>query len=359
MAYTLNKKLAAFPPYTPSDEDPKLIHMYANECAMNLPADLVDRASKEVLGVQFHRYPDAYAKDLREAFAAFYGLSAGCVTAGNGSDELIGLFLSAFLMKGETFLTTEPDFSMYTFYPHLSEVPVVLVEKGEDLTLSAGSLIEQAKASNARLVLFSNPCNPTSVGLPRKDVLRIVEALPDTLVVVDEAYMDFWEEDQSVLGEVGAYDNLAVLKTCSKMGLAALRLGFAVTNPRLTQVLQTVKSVYNINTLTQRIATLVLREESALRNQIAKTIASRRALSVAVAAREKTFPGLLKLYPSCTNFLTLRMPDPKGFAGFLLSRGISVRYFPQLVRVTAGTTKENDAFMTALDLYLEGESSHA
>ena len=106
MAYTLNEKLAAFPPYTPSDEDPKLIHMDANECAMNLPADLVDRASKEVLGVQFHRYPDAYAKDLREAFAAFYGLSADCVTAGNGSDELIGLFISAFLMKGETFLTT-------------------------------------------------------------------------------------------------------------------------------------------------------------------------------------------------------------------------------------------------------------
>ena len=142
MAYTLNEKLAAFPPYTPSDEDPKLIHMDANE-VRDEPAGRPRRPGlQRGLGVQFHRYPDAYAKDLREAFAAFYGLSADCVTAGNGSDELIGLFISAFLMKGETFLTTEPDFSMYTFYPHLSEVPVVLVEKGEDLTLSAGSLIE-------------------------------------------------------------------------------------------------------------------------------------------------------------------------------------------------------------------------
>ena len=96
------------------------------------------------------------------------------------------------------------------------------------------------------MVIFSNPCNPTSLGLNREQVRRLITSV-DALVVVDEAYMDFW--DQSILQEVHQYDNVIVLRTCSKaVGMAALRLGFAVANPTITRALRAVKSPYTVNT---------------------------------------------------------------------------------------------------------------
>ena len=353
MTYQLNEKLRGFQPYTPVQEDPDIIHLDANECGINLPQSLLEQAAAEIPQISFNRYPDAYAADLCEAFAGFYGINPAHVTAGNGSDELIGLLVSAFLMKGETMLTTDPDFSMYTFYPLLAETPYVLVNKGDSFEISADSLIEQAKACKARLVLFSNPCNPTSIGLPKEEVVRILRGLPDTLVVVDEAYMDFWEPAQSLLGDEDAYDNIVILKTCSKMGLAALRLGFAVANPRLTGVLHVVKSVYNVNTMTQRVAAVVLREKETLRRQIKETIQSRDYLQAQLQNLLDAHPGAFRLYPSAANFVTICTPNAADLHAFLMKRKVSVRKFPGMLRITAGTVQEDDAFLASLRAFLE------
>ena len=176
----------------------------------------------------------------------YYGVSADYVTAGNGSDELISVIVGTFLSKGDKLLTVMPDFSMYGFYADLAGVTVITQEKNEDLNIGSGcALYQDSQAGKADCIMFSNPCNPTGQGLSREEVRRLVTSV-DCLVVLDEAYMDFYTE--SLMGEAEQYDNLIILRTCSKaLGLAAVRLGFAVANQTLTAVIRAAKSPYNVN----------------------------------------------------------------------------------------------------------------
>ena len=135
------------------------------------------------------------------------------------------------------------------------ENPVLQIPKGEDFRIDPQAVIDEVKRQDVKMLIFSNPCNPTSVGLAAEDVRKIVRGV-DALVVLDEAYMDFW--DQSLLSEVSDYDNLIILKTCSKaIGMAALRVGFAVANEVITKALKAVKSPYNVNSISQAIARCV------------------------------------------------------------------------------------------------------
>ena len=182
---------------------------------------------------------------------------------------------------------------------------------------------------------------------------RLIRSV-DALVVLDEAYMDFW--DQSLLGEVEDYDNLIILRTCSKaIGAAALRLGFAVAAPRLTRVLRAVKSPYNVNSLSQAIGTLVLGEREWEAGARAQIVDSRRALQSSLARLQEEFPGVFTLYDSCTNFVFLKTGRAKELFDGLLGRGIAIRLFNGYLRVTAGSEEENAAFLEAFTALLRGE----
>lgn len=139
--------------------------------------------------VAFNRYPDPAARKLCQAFAAYYGVPAENVAAGNGSDELITVLFTGFLQKGEAFATLEPDFSMYAFNGYLQEARHVPIPKGEDYAIDVDSTVETCQREGVRLLIFSNPGNPTSIVCPREEVRRLIRGLPDTLVVLDEAYM--------------------------------------------------------------------------------------------------------------------------------------------------------------------------
>ncbi|MDD3261836.1 MAG: histidinol-phosphate transaminase [Oscillospiraceae bacterium] len=351
MAYQVNEKLRLLQPYTPTEETPGIIHLDANESFLNLPPALTEKAASLVQQTAFNRYPDPYATQLCEAFGSYYQVDKKHVTAGNGSDELISLLVSNFLMKGETLVTTAPDFSMYAFYPKLAEAVCIEICKGDGFTVTPQQMIDKVKESHARMLLFSNPCNPTSLGLTKEQILQIVENLPEVLVVVDEAYMDFWESEQSVLGKESQYENLIVLKTCSKMGLAAIRLGFAVANEKLTGLLHSAKSPYNVNSLTQRIGSLLLQEGSTLHKNTENIKRSRDDLQSGLAAVLRCHPAAFQLYQSCTNFVTLRFADAAKAYDFLMARKISVRKFPAFLRVTAGSAEENQAFLSAIDKF--------
>ena len=189
---------------------------------------MLDQIKNAVENIDYNRYPDPYATELCSAFANYYGISPENVTVFNGSDELITLLMTTFMMAGEALVTVEPDFSMYRFYASLAELKCVSVPKNEDLTINIDTVIKTVNESGARGVVFSNPCNPTSKGISREDVIKLITSV-DALVIMDEAYMDFW--DSSVLDLVNDYDNLIVMRTASKaIGAAAIRLGFAVAN---------------------------------------------------------------------------------------------------------------------------------
>lgn len=344
--YQLNEKIRDLKPYDPISGDYK-IRLDANESFLPLPDEVLDKMADAVRGISYNRYPDPLASDLCKSFAEAYGICPDLVTAGNGSDELISIICGAFLMRGERVMTIEPDFSMYRFYADLSEAEVVRFEKGDDLKIDVDTLIQAANEQMVRMIIFSNPCNPTSLGLNKKEVVKLVQSV-SALVVLDEAYMDFW--DQSMLQEVENYDNLLILRTCSKaLGMAGIRLGFAVANRVITNALKAVKSPYNVNVLTQILGTLALKEHTWERTARQQILESKEFLYQQLQKLEKKYPEKITVFESCTNFVFVKVKQSKNVFEFLLKKGIAVRYMGDYLRITAGTLAENTEFLSAFE----------
>lgn len=229
---------------------------------------------------------------------------------------------------------------MYRFYGELAECERVLIPKRDDLTIDVDEVIRSVNQTAGGMLLFSNPCNPTSLGLKRDEVRRLVRSV-NCLVVLDEAYMDFW--DQSLIQEAGDYDNLILLKTCSKaLGMAGIRLGFAVANPIITKALRAVKSPYNVNSVTQAIGAVVLREQALLKERTNDLIASCRDLLEHLSALAKRYPILEQIYPSVTNFVMVKTGQAKMLAQKLSDRSVAIRCFEGYLRITAGSREENE-----------------
>lgn len=348
--YQLNNKIKDLKPYEPLEGNFR-IRLDANESFLSLPSHIASKMLDSFAYTTFHRYPDPLATGVCNAFAQYYGVNPELVTAGNGSDELISVLMTSFLTKGEIALTLSPDFTMYRFYSSLAEVQCVEIVKKSDLTIDVDELISVANQTQARMILFSNPCNPTSLGIPREEVRRIIRSV-NALVVLDEAYMDFW--DQSLVREAAEYDNLVVLRTCSKaFGLAALRLGFAVANSTITQALRAVKSPYNVNSVTQNVGITVLSHPKVFQKSIEKILDSRLALESGLQQLLKKNPDRFILFPSCTNFVLLRLPDARRVYEQLLSESIAVRLMGDYLRITAGAPAENAELLAALEKILD------
>lgn len=342
MAYELTKKLNSVDPYIQLDEIVD-VRLDSNESCFNVVDRLEDVITEAVKGIKFNRYPDILATEVTRAFADYYGIDPSLCTAGNGSDELISLILGSYLEKGDTVLTLSPDFSMYAFYGALSELKVKTLPKEDDLRVSISKVIDYCNNNDVKAVIFSNPCNPTSLGVSRQDMIKLIKNI-FCLVIVDEAYMDFWGE--SILDQVTEFDNLIVLKTCSKnMGLAALRLGFAVSSPQITAAMRAVKSPYNINAVTQAAACAVLRQKAVIEEYTAELIKSREMLQESLSEMAERCFAIEKVYNSVTNFVFVKVTDSEQVCAKLLEKSISVRRLGSYIRITAGTEAENRIFL--------------
>ena len=350
MEYQLNPKIAGLEPYEPISGEYR-IRLDANESYLPVPQEVREKMAEAMGNLAFNRYPDPFCKDLCEAFASYYEISPDLVTAGNGSDELISILMTAFLMKGEKILTIEPDFSMYRFYASLAEAECISLTKDTDLQINVDTVIEKSRQNAVRMVIFSNPCNPTGQGLSREEVRRLIASV-DALVILDEAYMDFW--DQSLLQEVGQYDNLVILRTCSKaVGSAAIRLGFAVANSTLTKAFRAVKSPYNVNAMTQRMGTYLFSCKKEMKNFQNQLLISRDMLYNGIKTLESTHPGRLCVYPTCTNFVFLKTNEAKCMYDYFLKNGVASRIMGEYLRITAGDAQENNEVLRLLDEILK------
>lgn len=340
--YQLTEKLRELVPYEPISGEYK-IRLDANESFFKTSPETISRAAGKAA---LNRYPDPYARCAVEAFAGYYGISPDTVTAGNGSDELISILTGCFLKKGEKVLCFSRDFSMYSFYSYLYELDVLVMEKEADLTIDVDKAIKCANENNVRCIIFSNPCNPTSLGLKRADVKRLIESV-SALVVLDEAYMDFWDESESFLADVEKYDNLIVLRTCSKaLAMAGIRLGFAVTDKAKTSAIRAAKSPYNVNTVTQLIAAEVLSDRETLRKNLAEIKKSARELYEALVGLN--CPYFEKIYEPVTNFVYIKSEKAKDIYEYLLKCSIAVRCMNGYLRITCGTADENRAVIAAI-----------
>ena len=333
------EKLKNLAPYDPTiDQYP--VKLDANESPYPWNSDYIQTVLENIAHQKLNRYPDPACQQLRETAAALYHVHPEEIVCGNGSDELISMITSAFNQKGDKILVTAPDFSMYAFYAHLAECDIVTLTKNPDLTFSADMLIETAKASQVNMVIFSNPCNPTGQGLSRNEVLKIAESL-DCLIVVDEAYMDFW--DQSILHSLYRLNNVIVLKTCSKaFALAGIRLGFAITTKELAGYLNRARSPFNISALTQAAATVMLSDTQAMLDASEQLIIARKELEIRLKHAIATYPERITMIPTVTNFALLQCDQAPFYYEKLKENGICVRLIQnKYLRITAGNESEN------------------
>lgn len=242
---------------------------------------------------------------------------------------------------------------MYAFYSQLDEQKVEAVEKEADFSISPEKILSAAKACQAKAIYFSNPCNPTGWGMNREEVRTLIRGT-DALVVLDEAYMDFW--DQGLVTEAADYDNVICLKTCSKaFGLAALRLGFAVANPVITKALRAVKSPYNVNSVTQVAAAAILEEKEYLQGCMKELVEQKDALYRELEILNRRLDCPMVLYPSCTNFVFLEVKNAPLVHQRLLKRGIAVRCMKQRLRISAPAPEELKILLKALKEILQEE----
>ena len=351
MPYELCDKVRTLEPYQPIEGQYR-IRLDANESFFSMPQVLRDEFKSIVDTLDFNRYPDPMAKELIAAFADYYGLNPAHITATNGSDEMLYLLASAMLQKNSTVVVAEPDFSMYSFYSFLSENKVIAYDKNELMQIRADNLIRTVNENHADMVIFSNPCNPTGQGMTAEDVRRLITSVK-ALVVLDEAYMDFW--DQSVLKEAADYDNLIVLKTASKaVGSAAIRLGFAVANPKITNALRAVKSPYNVNTVTQRFGTAIYRQKELLRERCRTIIDNTAQLYKAFLQLKETYCLPFDIAQPCANFVFIRTSSAQAIFRYLLENGVAVRYFGKVsaLRITTGSDEENKELLRLVEKYI-------
>lgn len=347
--FQLNDKVKNLTPYEPISGIYK-IRLDANESFLTFPENIENEMVEALKSSALNRYPDPNATKLVEGFSKYFGVNPDCVTAGNGSDEIISVIMNAFLQRGDKILTLEPDFSMYRFYAEIAECESVKYQKDDNLDVNIDDVISLANKENVRIVIFSNPCNPTSRIVTKDDVRKLINST-DALVVLDEAYMDF-AEDESLLGEFENYDNLIILKTCSKaLGSAALRLGFAVANKTLTNVIRAVKSPYNVNSVSQALGEVLFSHPDYIDDCIKTVVDSRKELYSRIL--EIKSDKIEKIYETHTNFVFMKVKNAKQVFEKMKENSIIIRNMGDYLRITAGTKYENEKMLETFKKVLE------
>jgi histidinol-phosphate aminotransferase len=326
----------------------------ANECPYPLAPALAEELAQVMARVDVNRYPDGGARELRNRVARDLGCAPEQLVAGNGSDELIALLVATFSRPRRAdgrprVAYPVPSFVVYRIASIAHGAVPVEIPLRDDFTLDPERLERALAEERPNLVFLALPNNPTGTLWPRDVVLEAVERHPDVLIVADEAYFDYCGE--TLLDAVPRHENLVVMRTLSKMGLAALRCGFLVAHAALAQEVEKIRPPYNVGAVNQAAATWLLthhREE--LLAACRRVGAEREGLVRALSA----LPDMT-VFPTRANFVLTRHPRATWLWERLVERGVLVRNFDRpgplagCLRITVGTPEENRLLLGALD----------
>ena len=340
-------------PYTPGEQpkDRVFIKLNTNENPYP-PSPKVIAAIENAAGEGLRLYPDPEATALRQAIADYHGLKPEQVFCGNGSDEVLGLCFYAFFTPGKKVVFPDITYSFYPVYTELFGLDYEEIPLNEDFSLP----VDQFLGGNGGAVIC-NPNAPTGRTLPLSDIRRILDANPDVVVLVDEAYADFGA--QSAVELIGEYPNLVVVCTMSKSrSLAGMRIGYALGNADLIAGVNCVKNSFNSYPL-DRLA--LAAGEAAIRD-VEYFEQTRRNI---MCTRDNTIVRLKELgfrvQDSNANFIFITHPDKSGqeLQQGLRDRGILVRWFnkpriDQYLRVSIGTDEDMEKMCAACEDILKG-----
>ncbi len=325
----------------------KGILLNANESSLNVNETILEEIKESLNTIDFNRYPDNEQTELLEAYGKVIGLDKDHLLAGNGSDQMLGLVIGTFLSKGKYLYTFDPDFSMYDYYASCYEASVKKYPLREDGTLDVDAFIENGKG--ASLVLFSRPNNPSGYCLTTAEIKKVVEGFCDIPVVVDEAYIEFSNEE-SAISLLDQYDNLYVTRTLSKAySVAGIRVGFLIGNTKNMIDMKRRSVVYALNSVTMKIATIILKYAADYQTQ-AKEIAKRRDVMYEQVKNMKK----CTFYPSQANFLHGKSNQKERLLQHFQQQNIVIRnYKDDTFRITIGTDEENQKVLDVLKQFEE------
>ncbi len=337
------KKVAEIDEYSPNVGSYR-IRLDANECPF-LPTDeIMNEFSEALKHIEFNRYPDPLASGLLEEISKSYGIPTEDLVVGNGSDELISLICSGLTEANDAVTVALPDFSMYEFYSSLAGARVVHYYKEEDRGLDLDKLSVFVKNNCSKIVIFSNPCNPTGECRSREEIVKFINST-DALVIVDEAYSEFSNLDSCIFSDAGEFDNLIVLKTLSKAyGMAAIRLGIAASNQKIIAALRKIKSPYNVNSITQEFARIMVRHRAEIEER-ARAI-SRGTKKIYDEISKIESESIKSVRRTEANFVLVELSSSEIAVKImkkLAEVGIAIRCFADsaCVRISCGTDFEN------------------
>ncbi len=301
---------------------------------------------KSVSDIETNRYPDPEAKELRKVVARQWAVSPDNVLHGNGSDELIHYLIMTF---GGPVMYPVPTFSMYGIISRASGERTIEVSLNREFDIDLDKTFRIIKKDKPRLIFLSSPNNPTGNCFSSEAMLRII-AGSGAIVVVDEAYHPF-SSRRGFLPFLNDYENLLIMRTLSKIGLAALRVGFLIGKAEIIKEINKVRLPFNVNSYSQAIALRILKERRVIDKAIKRIVTERKRLYSAMSQMRG-----IKPFPTEANFILFKVDEPERVYKALLKRGVLIRNMNNqlkgCLRVTVGNEKENSLFLQALEKVL-------
>ena len=334
------------------------VKLDAMENPYQLPEPLRAELGRRLADVAMNRYPTPSYTALKAAICERLGVPAGHdVVLGNGSDELISMLSVACARPGAKVLAPLPTFVMYAMSARFAGLEFIGVDLKPDFSLDREAMLAAIAAHRPAVTYLSYPNNPTGNLFNADTIVEILRAVGQTgIVVVDEAYQPFAQS--SFMPRLPEFDNLVVMRTVSKLGLAGIRLGYMSASAALLNEFEKVRPPYNINVLTQAAAEFVLGHSDVLDAQAALLRAERSRVSAALAG----ISGV-EVFPSAANFVLLRIIRPGLDAtevhARLLEQKVLVKNVGKMhallhncLRITVSTPEENTLFLDALQTAL-------
>lgn len=348
MSTFFSAQLKNLAPYTPGEQpqDQQYVKLNTNESPYPPSAGVI-AALNDKEAADLRLYSDPECKELKKALAGYYGVEPENIYVGNGSDEALNFAFLSYATDGRGVAFADITYGFYPVFADLYHIPVQIVPLKPDFSIDPKDYYGLNKT-----IVIANPNAPTGLALSRDEMEGIIKANPDSVVVVDEAYVDFGAE--SCVELTKTYPNLLVVQTYSKSrSMAGARLGYAIGNAELIRDLETVKfstNPYNVNRLTLRAGVQAIAEQDYYTENCKKIMATR------AYTKEKLEALGFTVLESRSNFLFAMKPGTDGGAIYrgLKERGVLVRHFDKdpirdYNRITIGTPEQMDIFLKKLE----------
>ncbi len=339
------KAIHKMAPYVPGEQPrmgQRLVKLNTNENPYPPSPRVIKAVANAALGQALRLYPAPQADDFIAAAARRYGFAKRMIVAGNGSDELLAMLFRAALGPGDRVAWAIPTYSLYDTLAAVQEARVIAPPLGPDFALPVEALVR----ARARLTIVCNPNSPSGTLTPRRTLARLARLLDGRLLAIDEAYVDF--ADDNALDLVQRLPNVLVLRSLSKSySLAGMRLGLCFAHPEIIEQLGKVKDSYNLSRLTIAAGAAALDHNAWMLRNVERIKRTRSTATRLLIKMGFSVP------PSSANFVLARMPgrDLGAVAAGLRKRGVLVRHFrtwPEAIRISIGTPAEMAVLFEAL-----------